>query len=119
MNQVRLSEREPYPPFRYPFLTYTLRVCMLEAMNRGASTMHQRVNITLPEETLRLIDRVATKGDRSRFIDSAVKHYVDAIGRASLRKQLKEGAIRRAQRDLNLAQEWFALEEEVWQGKQK
>jgi len=25
--------------------------------------MHQRVSITLPEDTIRLIDRVATKGD--------------------------------------------------------
>lgn len=81
--------------------------------------MHQRVNITLPEDTLRLIDRVVVKGDRSRFIDSAVRHYVDAIGRANLRKQLKEGAIRGAQRDLHLAEEWFTLEEELWQGKQK
>jgi CopG family transcriptional regulator/antitoxin EndoAI len=76
--------------------------------------MHQRVNITLPEETLRLIDRVASKGDRSRFIDAAVRYYVESIGRASLRKKLKEGAVRRAQRDLDIAQEWFDLEEELW-----
>lgn len=81
--------------------------------------MHQRVNITLPEDTLRLIDRVAVKGDRSRLIDSAVRHYVDSIGRANLRKQLKEGAIARAGRDLGLTEEWFTLEEELWQGKQK
>jgi len=81
--------------------------------------MHQRVNITLPEDALRLIDRVAVKGDRGRFIDTAVRHYVDAIGRANLRKHLKEGAIRGAQRDLHLAGEWFTLEEELWQGKQK
>jgi CopG family transcriptional regulator / antitoxin EndoAI len=79
--------------------------------------MHQRINITLPEETLRVIDQVANKGDRSRFIDSAVRYYVDAIGRANLRKRLKEGAIRRAERDLNLAQEWSAFEEEAWQAK--
>lgn len=81
--------------------------------------MYQRINITLPEETLRLIDRVATKGDRSRFIDNAVKHYVDAIGRAKLKKQLKEGAIRRADRDLTIAHDWFSLEEEAWQSKQR
>jgi CopG family transcriptional regulator/antitoxin EndoAI len=87
-------------------------------MSKELSTMHQRVNITLPEDTLRLIDRVATKGDRSRFIDIAVKHYVDAIGRANLRKQLKEGAVRHASRDLSLAQEWFPLEEEACRRKQ-
>jgi CopG family transcriptional regulator/antitoxin EndoAI len=78
--------------------------------------MHRRINITLPEETLDLIDRVAQPGDRSRFIDEAIKHYIEQIGRSNLRKQLKEGAIRRAQRDLSLAEEWFTLDEEAWQG---
>jgi CopG family transcriptional regulator/antitoxin EndoAI len=77
--------------------------------------MHQRINITLPEETLQLIDRVAEKGDRSRFIDRAVKYYVDRVGRANLKKQLKEGAIRRSERDLQLSQDYFAIEEEAWQ----
>lgn len=81
--------------------------------------MHQRINITLPEDTLRLLDRVAGKGDRSRFIDAAVKHYVNAMSRARLRKRLKEGAIKRAARDLSLAEDWFALEEEIWPANQK
>ncbi len=77
--------------------------------------MNQRINITLPEETLSLIDRVAEKGDRSRFIDLAIKYYVEAIGKAKLKKLLKEGAIARAERDLRMAEEWFNLEEEAWQ----
>lgn len=77
--------------------------------------MYQRVNITLPEETLSMIDRVAEKGDRSRFIDLAVRYYVEAMGKAKLKKLLKEGAIARAERDLRLAEEWFTLEEEAWQ----
>ena len=81
--------------------------------------MQQRINITLPEETLGLIDRVTRKGDRSRFIDRAVKHYVGTIGRANLKKRLKEGAIKRAERDLRLAEEWFTLEEEAWQNRQE
>jgi CopG family transcriptional regulator/antitoxin EndoAI len=31
-----------------------------------------------------------------------------------LKEQLKEGAIRRAERDRQLAEEWFSLEEEAW-----
>ncbi len=81
--------------------------------------MHRRLNITLPEETVQLIDRVSKKGDRSRFIDTAVKHYVGKAGKANLRKQLKEGYIRLAERDLRLAEEWFPLEEEAWQRNQK
>ena len=73
--------------------------------------MHLRLNITLPEETVRLIDRVAKRGNRSRLISDAVKRYVQELGRANLRRRLKQGAKRRADRDLAIAAEWFALEE--------
>lgn len=73
----------------------------------------QRINITLPEEALRLVDRVAPRGDRSRFIADAITHYVSVTRRARLRKRLKEGAVRRAERDRRLAVEWFALEQEA------
>lgn len=75
--------------------------------------MHRRLNITLPEETVRLIDRVAKKGNRSRLISDAVRRYVRELGRANLRRRLKEGARRRAARDRALAQDWFALEDET------
>ena len=81
--------------------------------------MYRRINITLPERTLRLIDRAAEKGNRSRLIEAAVKHYIEAIGRANLRKRLREGALRRAERDLQLAREWFFLEEEAWRPGKK
>ena len=76
--------------------------------------MNQRINVSLPEETLRLLDRVAGKGDRSRLIDEAVRYYLDDKGRRELKKRLKEGAVRRAARDLQLTEEWFPLEEEAW-----
>ena len=79
--------------------------------------MRRRINITLPEETVRLIDRVAVKGDRSRFIAEAVTHYVSTAGRAKLRKGIKDGAIQRARRDLVLAQEWFTADEEAWRSR--
>ena len=81
--------------------------------------MHRRLNITLPEETVRLIDRVAAKGDRSRLIAEAVAHYVRATGRTRLRRRVREGATRRAQRDLRLSRDWFSLDEEAWQDREK
>ncbi len=72
--------------------------------------MHRRLNITLPEETVALIDRVSNKGDRSRLIDDAVRRYVRELGRARLRKRIKEGARRRATRDQQLAEAWLLLE---------
>lgn len=83
-------------------------------MNIHQTILHRRINITLPQETVGLLDRVAEKGDRSRLINEAVKRYFEKAGRASLRKRLKEGAIKRAERDRILAKEWFFLEEETW-----
>jgi CopG family transcriptional regulator/antitoxin EndoAI len=83
-------------------------------MKGGITTMRKRINITLPEETIELIDRVTEEGNRSRFIDEAVRHYIQETGRANLRKRLQEGAVRRAERDLHLAEEWFKIDEEVW-----
>lgn len=77
--------------------------------------MHRRLNITLPEETVHLIDRIVKSGDRSRLIDQAVREFLRGKQRASLRKQLEEGARRRASRDLALTEEWTSLEEEAWQ----
>jgi CopG family transcriptional regulator/antitoxin EndoAI len=75
--------------------------------------MTKRLNITLPERTVALIDRIAGKGQRSRLIAEAVEHYVEQEGRAKLRRRLREGAEARATRDLELVEEWFGLDEEV------
>jgi CopG family transcriptional regulator/antitoxin EndoAI len=75
--------------------------------------MTKRLNITLPERTVTLMDRVAGKGQRSRLIAEAVERYVEEEGRAKLRKRLREGAEARATRDLELAEEWFALDDEA------
>ena len=87
---------------------------MVSVHTYEGTAVNQRINVSLPEETLRLLDRVAGKGDRSRLIDEAVRYYIDEKGRSSLKKHLKEGAIRRASRDLQLTEEWFPLDEEAW-----
>jgi CopG family transcriptional regulator/antitoxin EndoAI len=75
--------------------------------------MSKRINIILPDKTVAVLDRVASKGTRSRFIDRAVRHYVETQARASLREQLKDGYRANAERDLAMAAEWFPLEEET------
>ncbi|MDP1689193.1 MAG: hypothetical protein Q8L47_03620 [bacterium] len=81
----------------------------------GITTLHRRLNITLPEETVRLIDRATEKGDRSRLIDQAIRSYIGHQGKMNLRKRLIEGYRREAGRDLKIAEDWFAIDEEVWQ----
>lgn len=77
--------------------------------------MYQRINITLPTETLQQLETFAPKGERSRFIHAAIQAYISQIQKEKLRQQLKAGAINRADRDLSLADDWLALEEEAWQ----
>jgi CopG family transcriptional regulator/antitoxin EndoAI len=83
--------------------------------------LHRRINITLPEETIRLIDRVARKGDRSFLISEAVRHYVASVGKERLRRLLKEGALRHAERDRSLAEDWggLNLDEDSWRAERE
>ena len=79
----------------------------------------KRINITLPEATLRLLDRVAPRGDRSRFIKEAVHAYVEMRGKGRLKHELKAGAKARASRDLALTAEWLAVDEGTWPARRK
>lgn len=73
-----------------------------------------RINVTLPRNTLKLIDRVVEKGERSKVIDAAVLEYITKTSKNNLRERLKEGATRNAAHDLALAGEWFPVDEAVW-----
>lgn len=88
--------------------------CKIEASQRYAthSVMKRRINISLSDEAVRLLNRMAPKGDRSRFLEDLVKRT--ARDRAQLRARLKEGAIKRAQHDREVAVEWNPLSDELW-----
>lgn len=75
--------------------------------------MTKRLNITLPERTVRLMDRVAGKGRRSTLIDRAVRRYLEQETRENIRKQLAESYRANSASDLKLVEEWFPLEPEV------
>ena len=77
-------------------------------------TARKRVNITLPPDTLELIERVS-KDNRSEFINKAVKLYANRLERAKLKQRLKQAYLERAREDLAIAQEWEPLERELWQ----
>ena len=74
----------------------------------------KRVNITLPPETLKLIDRVS-KDNRSEFINKAVRLYANRLERARLKQRLKETYLERAKEDLAIAKEWEPIERELWE----
>jgi len=77
--------------------------------------MNKRINVILPTTTIAVLDKVASRGDRSALIDVAVRHYVKTQSRRNLRERLKQEALANAGRDLQMATEWFPLEEEAWQ----
>ena len=81
--------------------------------------MSVRINVILPEETMRVLDRVAPKGNRSRLISDTILDYVSSRGKMNLAEQLKAGALTNAKRDLAIAEEWFPLEEEAWQHRKE
>jgi len=54
------------------------------------SGKHVRLHITLPEETVQLIQKVAEKS-RSAFINDAVLFYGRVLQKVALKKRLQRG----------------------------
>jgi CopG family transcriptional regulator/antitoxin EndoAI len=81
----------------------------------GRGIVNVRLNITLPESTVRLLDKAASRGKRSSLIDEAVRSYLKRASRTKLHKELAEGYRRDADLDLKIAEEWFPIDEEAWE----
>lgn len=69
--------------------------------------MNQRFEITLSQETINKITALSTIENLSNFIDQAVNFYIKEINANYLKEQLKEGAIKRRERDLEIAESWL------------
>jgi hypothetical protein len=76
--------------------------------------MARRINVILPEATVRTIDRLSRPRQRSRFIDRAVQHYVATASPEALQERLKQAALRDHDLDLEIASDWFAVDQEQW-----
>ncbi len=79
-------------------------------MGQSHTKNHNKADLTLLPETLRLLRAAAPRANRRQIIDEALRLYLKRPGGAELRKRLREGAIGRAHRDRRIAEEWFALE---------
>ncbi len=75
---------------------------------------YERVNITLPKSTLKLIDGATKKGNRSGFINEAIAFYLKNRTQQSLRERLKEGYIAQVQESLKMVREAEAADDELW-----
>jgi len=78
----------------------------------------ERLQITLPKNTIRLIDGVWPKGpfkSRSSFLDHAARRYAVRLQKATLKRRLKNGYLARAERESELMSEWeTASNELIW-----
>ncbi|HLK50138.1 MAG TPA: hypothetical protein VKT49_18465 [Bryobacteraceae bacterium] len=77
--------------------------------------MAKRINIILADTTLKTIDRLSRRGQRSRFIERAVQHYVATNSPQALQERLKQAALRDRDLDLEIAGDWSAVDQEQWQ----
>src|SRR5438552_15506360 len=77
--------------------------------------MSKRINIVLPTATIQTIDRLAKPGMRSKFIKTAVDHYVANRSTEALRAQLERAAVRDQDLDREVAADWFAVDRETCQ----
>ena len=77
--------------------------------------MRKRINIVLPEATVHTIDRLAKPGERSRFINQAVQHFVMHRSSEALRAKLERAVVRDQDLDREITADWFAVDNEAWQ----
>jgi CopG family transcriptional regulator / antitoxin EndoAI len=77
--------------------------------------MHRGISVTLPEETVRLLNRVADRGEWTAIIDLAVRRYVEHAGPADLRRRLRgEPVGAHPRHGLDTAEAWSGLDDDAW-----
>ena len=113
-RRTKRAAADPRPLDRTKRRRYTL-VVYNAYISINLNSMSKRINIVLPTATIQTIDRFAKKGLRSKFIKTAVEHYVESRSREALRAQLERAAVRDRDLDRQIADEWFAVDQEAWQ----
>jgi hypothetical protein len=81
--------------------------------------MATRINVILPDTMIRTINRRVKPGERSRFIDRALQHYVATRSALGLREQLAETTIRDRDLEQEFAVDWAAVDYAPWQHTDK
>jgi CopG family transcriptional regulator / antitoxin EndoAI len=80
---------------------------------RRNSHSAKRLSITLPQETVQLLDSVAGKNRRSFFINLLLRRCLSKRKLAKFRKQLAKEYRENADFDLEMANEWLPFEDEA------
>jgi CopG family transcriptional regulator/antitoxin EndoAI len=86
---------------------------------RATASAYERINITLSRATLGLLDRVTRKGNRSRFIDEAIRQFAKGRSREQLRELLEDDGRVNRDRDVAVLKDWAAVDAEGCHGRRK
>ncbi len=76
--------------------------------------MNKRINVVLSEATVQSIDRIARPGQRSKFIEQAVHHFVSHRSSEAVRIRLEQTTVRDRDIDREVASDWVAVDNEAW-----
>jgi len=73
-----------------------------------------RMNITLPEELAREIDKLVEPKKKSQFIAETLQQRIERIQHEKLQKMLEEGYKARKKESQSLAKEFESVDLEGW-----
>ena len=73
-----------------------------------------RMNITLPEELARKLDRLVSSRKKSMFIVKSLEECIHRMERDELKAKLKEGYKVRRDEGLRIAEEFRKVDPEGW-----
>jgi metal-responsive CopG/Arc/MetJ family transcriptional regulator len=73
-----------------------------------------RMNITIPEQLARKLDRLVSPRKKSMFIVHSLEEYIQGMDREELKARLKEGYKVRRDEGLRIAEEFRKVDLEGW-----
>ena len=73
-----------------------------------------RMNITIPEQLARKLDRLVSPRKKSMFIVNSLEEYIQGMEREELKANLKEGYKVRRDEGLRIAEEFRKVDLEGW-----
>ena len=73
-----------------------------------------RMNITIPEQLARKLDRLVSPRRKSRFIVQSLEEYIHRMEREELKAKLKEGYKVRGDEGLRIAEDFRKVDLEGW-----
>ncbi len=78
-----------------------------------------RVNMTLPEDVIKLLNKKAKPGEKSAYIAEAIRQYARKESQEEMMKRMIEGYVATAKEDLSLFEalegtETDGIKDETW-----